>query len=370
MRILFVGGGTGGHFYPLIAVAEVLVNNEKHPELYYMGPSPYKPELLAEHNIRYVSCPAGKMRLYFSIQNFFDLFRNFFGLFVAIWKLYLIYPDVVFSKGGYTSVPVLLAARFLRIPVVIHESDAVPGRANLMAKKFAQYIAISYPDAAQYFDASRTALTGIPIRKSVKRISDNPFAELGIPEDLPLIYVTGGSLGAERVNNIMLRCLDELLPYYRIFHQVGPNRKEAMVQTAKSLISNPKLQNRYYVAEVLESKMVNALLSAASLVVTRAGSTTLFEIALHGRPSVIIPIPEDVSRDQRSNAYAYARGGGASVVEEHNLTETLLTTEINSIMSNPERWQTMSQAASSFAAADAAEKIADILLYIGEQHKS
>jgi len=125
MRILFVGGGTGGHFYPLIAVAEVLVNNEKHPELYYMGPSPYKPELLAEHNIRYVSCPAGKMRLYFSIQNFFDLFRNFFGLFVAIWKLYLIYPDVVFSKGGYTSVPVLLAARFLRIPVVIHESDSI-----------------------------------------------------------------------------------------------------------------------------------------------------------------------------------------------------------------------------------------------------
>jgi len=370
MRILFVGGGTGGHFYPLIAVAEVLVVNEKKPELYYMGPSPYKPELLTEFNIKYVSCPAGKMRLYFSIQNFFDLFRNFFGLFVAIWKLYFIYPDVVFSKGGYTSVPVLLAARFLRIPVVIHESDAVPGRANLMAKKFAEYIAISYPDAAQYFDTGRTALTGIPIRKSVQSILEDPFTELGIPNDLPLIYVTGGSLGAERVNNIILRCLDELLPHYRIFHQVGPGRKEATVLTAKTLISNPDLQGHYYVAELLDGKMVNALLNASSLVVTRAGSTTIFEIALHGRPSVIIPIPEDVSRDQRSNAYAYARSGGASVVEEHNLTETLLTSEINSIIGNQEKWQAMSVAAKSFAANDAAEKIADILLYIGDQHKS
>src|SRR3989344_3784612 len=190
MRILFVGGGTGGHFYPLIAVAEVLVNSEKRPELYYMGPNPYQPELLTEHNIKYVSCPAGKLRLYFSIQNFFDLFRNFFGLFVAIWKLYIIYPDVVFSKGGFTSVPILLAARFLRIPIVIHESDAVPGRANKLAAPFARYIAIAYAEVAEFFPSEKTALVGIPLRKEVLAIDPDPFMKLGIPNDKPLIYIT------------------------------------------------------------------------------------------------------------------------------------------------------------------------------------
>jgi len=368
-RILFVGGGTGGHFYPLIAVAETL-ETDSESELFYMGPEPYNKQSLDQLNIKYVFCPAGKLRLYFSIQNFFDIFRNFIGLFVALVKLYIIYPDVIFSKGGYTSVPVLLAARFLRIPVVIHESDSVPGRANLLAKNFARYIAIAYPEAAKYFDAKKTALVGIPFRQALKKPIPDPFAVLGIPNDAPLIYVTGGSLGAEKVNNIILRCLDELLPKYRIFHQVGQGRKEKIIQTAQSLISKPELQSRYYVAETVSSDIVNALLKAASVVVTRAGSTTLFEVAVNGKPSIVIPIPEDVSRDQTSNAYAYADSGAATVLEEQNLTESLLTSEINSIISDPARYQRMSQAALAITATDAAEKIAQILLKIAKEHNS
>lgn len=370
MRILFVGGGTGGHFYPLIAVAEVLVNLPEVPELYYMGPAPYDASLLEKNGIKFISCPAGKLRLYFSIQNFLDLFRNFFGLFVALFKLYLIYPDVIFSKGGYTSVPVLIAAKLLRIPVVIHESDSVPGRANILAKNFARYIAISYPEAAEFFDENKVALVGIPIRTELKTIQENPFAQIGIPNDLPLIYVTGGSLGAERLNNLILLCLDELLPHYRIFHQVGQGRKDGIIITAKSLINDPALQERYYVAENIDAKTVHALLTAATLVITRAGSTTLFEIAIHGKPSIVIPIPEDISRDQRSNAYAYARSGAATVLEEHNLTQTLLTSEIKSIIDNGSQWQQMSNAAAQFTHPDAAEKIAEILLKIGDEHKS
>jgi UDP-N-acetylglucosamine--N-acetylmuramyl-(pentapeptide) pyrophosphoryl-undecaprenol N-acetylglucosamine transferase len=370
MRILFVGGGTGGHFYPLIAVAEVLITHPRDPKLYYMGPNPFDKELLKKHNIKYVYCPAGKLRLYFSIQNFFDIFRNFFGVFVALFKLYLIYPDVIFSKGGYTSVPVLVAARLLRIPVVIHESDAVPGRANKIAKKFARYIAISYPQAAEFFDTKKTALIGIPLRSDIKKITENPFSVIGIPDNPPLIYVTGGSLGAERINDIILRCLDELLPYYQIYHQVGPGRKEEMVLTAKTMITDPVLQSRYFVVERVDSAMVGALLSAASLVITRAGSTTLFEIAIHGKPSLIIPIPQDVSRDQMSNAYAFARSGAATVLEEQNLTESLLTNEINSIMGDPALWQQMSVAAREFARTDAAEKISGILIQIAQEHGS
>lgn len=369
MRILFVGGGTGGHFYPLIAVAEVLASQQSRPDMFYMGPSAYDRELLNKYSIKYVYCPAGKLRLYPSIQNFLDLFRNFFGVFVAIYKLYLIYPDVIFSKGGFTSVPVLVAAKLLRIPVVIHESDAVPGRANNLAKNFARYIAVSYPEVANYFDANKVALTGIPIRSEIKIIPDNPHEIIGIPSDLPLIYVTGGSSGAERINNLLLNCLDELLPKYRIFHQVG-SKKDNIVLTAKSLITDPELQNHYYVAEKVDARMVGALMSASTVIITRAGSTTLFEIAIHGKPSIVIPIPEDISRDQRSNAYAYARSGAASVIEEQNLTESLLVSEIHSIIDNPNKQGEMSAAALTFAKPDAAVNIAAVLLQIGNEHNS
>ncbi|HMO83159.1 MAG TPA: UDP-N-acetylglucosamine--N-acetylmuramyl-(pentapeptide) pyrophosphoryl-undecaprenol N-acetylglucosamine transferase [Candidatus Paceibacterota bacterium] len=368
MRILIVGGGTGGHFYPLLAVAESLTEQSPKLDLYYMGPEPYNLPMLQAQDIKFIYCPAGKLRLYPSIQNFFDFFRNIAGVFVALVKLFWLYPDVIFSKGGYTSVPVLLAARFLRIPVVIHDSDTVPGRASLLAKNFARYVAVSYPEAAKFFPVNKTALIGIPLRSEVTAPISDPFSVLGITNDLPLIYVTGGSSGAERLNDIVLRCLDELLPNYRIFHQVGSGKKAQLVVTAQRLISNTNLQNRYFIAEHLDGHTVNALLTAAQIVISRAGSTTIFEIATHGKPSIIIPIPENISRDQRTNAYAYAKTGAASVLEEENLTETLLTTEINSIITNPARYTEMSTAAKAFASTDAAAKIAQILLKVGTEH--
>ena len=370
MKIGFVGGGTGGHFYPLIAVANELNSTEAKPQLYYFGPSPYDKDLLTATDIRYIYCPAGKLRRYFSIQNFFDIFRNFFGIFVAVWKLYVIYPDVIFSKGGYTSVPILIAARFLRIPVVIHESDAVPGRANKMAVKFARYIGVAYDEAAQFFPAEKTALVGIPLRKEVTRIIDNPFEQLGIPNDKPLIYVTGGSLGADRVNNLILSSLSQLLQNYNIFHQTGQANLEELRLSAQSLLADTTLMENYYVEGNVSADIVSALMSAASVVITRAGSTTLFEIASHGKPSIIIPIPEDISRDQRTNAYSFARSGAATVLEEHNLTPNLLAGEIHSIISNPERYASMSQAARSLYIEGAAEKIANILISIGTEHGS
>ncbi len=369
-KILLVGGGTGGHFYPTIAVAETLKNINPSIELYYMGPDQYDSIALAENSIKFIYCPAGKMRIYPSLRNFFDFFKNIFGIFVAVFKLYAMYPDVIFSKGSYTSVPVIVAAIFLRIPLVIHESDTVPGRANLLAKKFARYIAISYSEASPYFDTNRTALIGIPIRKSIIRIPENPFTELGIPEDLPLIYVTGGSLGAERINNIIIKSLNELLPYYRIFHQVGGHRKNEITITAKAVIKDKNLLSRYFVADKLNADSVSALLSAASIIITRAGSTSLFEIAQHGRPSIVIPIPENISRDQRSNAYAYARSGAAIVIEENNLTETILNNEISTIMNNESIWTNMSLAAKNFSDSGASEKIATILISICEEHKT
>jgi len=369
MRIGFVGGGTGGHFYPLMAIAHELNVNEVKPELFYFGPSPYDKGELEKLNIRYVSCPAGKLRRYFSIQNFIDIFRNFFGIFVAIWKLYVIYPDVIFSKGGYTSVPILTAARFLNIPIVIHESDAVPGRANKLFAKKARYIGIAYDDAAQFFPADKTALIGIPLRPEIKQIPANSFEQLGIPNDKPLIFVTGGSSGAERINNLIIGSLAQLLPDYRIFHQTGPANIETLRLTAQTFLKDSPLQDSYYLVGKVTGDTVAALLNAASLVITRAGSTTLFEIAYHGKPAIVIPIPEDVSRDQRANSYAYARSGAASVIEEHNLTQNLLAQEIRSIISDPDHYASMSQAAKGMFVDGAAQKIASILISIGTEHE-
>lgn len=370
MRIGFVGGGTGGHFYPLMAVAQELKKSEHKPELYYFGPSPYDKAQLEKLQIKYINCPAGKLRLYFSIQNIIDIFRNFFGVFIAIFKLYILYPDVIFSKGGFTSVPILTAARLLRIPVVIHESDAVPGRANKMATGFARFIGIAYDDTAQFFPPEKTALVGIPIRSEIMNPPSDPFAFLNIPNDKPLIYVTGGSMGAERINNIIILSLSLLLPHYRIFHQTGAANIEELRLTAQTLLKDSPLQEDYYLEGSISGEMVAALLSAATLVITRAGSTTLFEIAYHGKPSIVIPIPEDISRDQRTNAYAYARSGAATVLEEHNLTQNLLAQEINTIISSPEQTAKMSQAAKDTFIDDAAAKIAGSLISIGIEHGS
>lgn len=370
MKIALVGGGSGGHFYPLIAVAEQLNQSPERPELLYFGPNPYDLTALATHNITHVYCPAGKVRRYFSLANIIDFFRNIAGLCVAFYKLYWIYPDVIFSKGGFTSVPILLMGRFYRIPVVIHESDSKPGRANLLARKFARYVAISYDDVATYFPPDKTALTGIPIRSSLLTTNPNAHELLGIPRDLPLIYVTGGSLGAERINNLILRSLNELLPHFRIFHQTGAPHEATVIASAQTLIPDTTLLSRYYAKGTIPAETVSALLDAAAIVITRAGSTTLFEIALHGKPAIIIPIPEEVSHDQKTNAYAYARTGAASVLEEGNVTEHLLQAEINAIMQNPAKYQAMQAAALQFAPKDAAAKIAQVLIAIGKEHGS
>jgi UDP-N-acetylglucosamine--N-acetylmuramyl-(pentapeptide) pyrophosphoryl-undecaprenol N-acetylglucosamine transferase len=367
-RIVFVGGASGGHFYPLMAVADALRTHTPDASLYYIGPSPYKKELLAQYGITYISCPAGKIRRYFSLQNIVDVFRSFFGIFVAIYKLYILYPDVIFSKGSYTAVPILIAARFLRIPVVIHESDSKPGRANRIARSFARYIGIAYDDVAAYFPKEKTALIGIPLRKEILIPHTDPFAFLGIPPDKPLLYVTGGSQGAEKINTVILQSLGELLPHYRVFHQVGDANVAGVQAAAKIMLENSPYSSNYFVVGSVAGEYVSALLDAAALVITRAGSTTLFEIAAHGVPAIIIPIPEDVSHDQRSNAYAYARNGAASVIEEMNLTDHLLSSEISSIISNPTRHSAMETAARALAMPDASEKIASLLISITNEH--
>ena len=377
MKILFTGGGTGGHFYPIIAVAEALRDEVKErkvipPQLYYMAPSPYNARVLFDNEIGFVPVPAGKMRRYFSLLNFSDLFKTAYGCVSAIFKVYSIYPDVVFGKGGYASFPALLAARILAIPVVIHESDSRPGRVSRWAGKFARKIALSYPAAAPFFGAknqAKIAYTGNPIRSSIVQPLRNGAHEfLKLEQETPTVLVLGGSQGATAVNDAVLEALPELLNRYQIIHQTGKANLEEIRQTSSVILKDHPYASRYHPFDYLNDLAMRMSTGVADIVVSRAGST-IFEIAAWAIPSIIIPLPASISHDQTANAFAYAETGAASVIEENNLHGHILAEEIDRICGSPAIKETMKKQAAAFARLDSARLIAAAILDIALRHE-
>jgi len=374
MKILLTGGGTGGHFYPLIAIAEKLIeiaDKEKiiDLKLYYMSDSPYDKRMLFENSITYVQIPAGKMRRYFSIQNFFDFFSTATGMFFGLLSMFFIYPDVVISKGGYAAFPAVFAARILRIPVIVHESDSYPGKLNVWTAKFAQKVAISWPEAIEYLPKEKTALTGQPIRKNIlhgDNIGAHEFFKLN--SDLPVILVLGGSQGAEIINNIFIEVLPDLLSKYQIIHQAGIKNIDDVLSRSKIVMENNNNITRYVATPYLNNLATRMAAGIADIIVSRAGSA-IFEIASWGVPSIIIPITNSNGDHQRKNAYNYARTGACEVIDESNLTPHVLVSEIDKLMSNKEKLAHMKEAALSFASPDAAEKIASEAIKIAESHE-
>ena len=375
MKILLTGGGTGGHFFPLIAIAEKLIElSEKEKiidlKLYYMSDSPYDKRVLFENKIIFVQIPAGKMRTYFSVRNFFDIFKTATGLFFGLLNMFFIYPDVVISKGGYAAFPAVFAARLLRIPVIIHESDSYPGRLNVWTAKFAEKIAVSWPEAVEYLPKEKTALTGQPIRKGILHGDPNGAHEFfKLSKDLPTILVIGGSQGAEMINNIIVDALPELLTRYQIIHQAGERNIEEVKSRAKLLLGENNPNSSRYVPmaflSVLDTRMAAG---CANLIISRAGSY-IFEIASWGIPSIIIPITNSNGDHQRKNAFNYARNGACEVVEESNLTLHLIVAEIDKLLSAPEKLEKMKENALAFANHDAAEKIAQAAIDIALTHE-
>ncbi len=378
MKILFVGGGTGGHFYPIIAVAQAVQARARErkilpPKLYFMAPAKYNPRALFDAEIEFVYVPAGKMRRYFSLLNFTDIFKTIFGCLTAIIKMYSIYPDVIFSKGGYTSFPPLVAARLLGIPVVIHESDSHPGRVNAWAGKFARRIALSYPSAVKYFKvkgaAEKIAYTGNPIRGEIATpLTNGAFEFLKLEAGTPVVLVLGGSQGAQSINDVIVQALPELLNSYQIIHQTGRANLEEIKATTSVMLKDHPYGYRYHPFDYLDELALRMSAGASTVIVSRAGST-IFEIAAWGVPSIIIPLPHSISHDQTANAFAYAETGAASIIEENNLTSHVLIEEIRRITGSPAISGTMRDRAKAFARLDSAAVIAEAVLNIALEHE-
>lgn len=379
MTIAFTGGGSGGHFYPIIAIAEALQDlvREEHllaPKLYYLAPHRFDEKALFENGIAYIRIPAGKMRRYASVRNITDTFATFVGTIVAVLTLFRIYPDVVVSKGGYASVPTVLAARLLRIPVIIHESDAKPGRANLLAAKFATKIAVAFDSTATFFPAkvqSKIARTGIPIRKALMRVETEGARQyLGLESGVPTVLVLGGSQGAVRINEAVLSSLPDLVSFANVIHQTGPANFKNVESVSNVVLSSAPHADRYHPINYLDQVSMQRAAGIADIIVSRAGANSIAEIGLWKKPAILIPIPESVSHDQRTNAYAYARTGAAIVIEEENLTPHLLVAEIKRITGDADLTKQMGAAAEGFTDPDSARILAREVLAIALPHEA
>jgi len=375
MKIVFTGGGTGGHFYPIIAVVQKvnqIIDREKilGAKLYYISDSPYDKEMLFENGLLYEEINTGKMRAYFSFQNFIDIFKTFFGVLNAIFKIFSIYPDVVFCKGGYASFPTVFAARILRIPVVVHESDSVPGRVNKWAGHFAKKVAVSFLETADYFSSKKVAWTGQPIRTEIEHPAERNEAlkYFKLEGDVPILLFLGGSQGAELINNTILDALPRLINNYQIIHQTGVNNFKMVSDRAAVVLTDHPHKLRYLPMPFLSSLPLKMASGAATLVISRAGSM-LFEIASWGIPSILIPITNTSLDHQKKNAFSYARAGACSVIEEANMTANILSGEIERITEDKASYNVMAQNAKAFNKPDAAMKIARALIDIALSHE-
>ena len=279
-----------------------------------------------------------------------------------------------FSPAGDTfdrrqPLPALFAARFWKIPLIIHESDTVPGRANKWGSKFASRIAVSFPQAASFFPQDKVAHTGNPIRREVRSPAQAPErSEFNLGEGTRTIFIIGGSLGSQTVNEVILQTLPELLKDYEVIHQTGRGNLADMNARSKVLLQNHPEKQRYHPFGYLSTSQVAAAGRLCDIVISRAGST-IFEIAAWSKPAILIPIADSNGDHQRENAYAYSESGAADVLEESNLTTTILKNQIQKILGDEKRSKLMSERAAHFAKTDAAETIAREILEIALKHE-
>lgn len=374
LRILFTGGGTGGHIYPILAVAEELQNwsaqNGEKIDLRYLGvPGQYQ-GILEKNGIRVSKILSSKLRRYFDLRNILDFPKFILSFFQAVWKVLWIMPDVLFSKGGPGALPIVLACRFYRVPVIIHESDATAGLVNRASSRYAKRIGVSFNSSISLFSGN-VAVIGNPVRPFLfeEEISKESAKRIfGLNEEKPVILILGGSQGSTRINDFFLDIITELIKDFQVIHQTGWNNFE---ETKNELnVISEKLseeeKRRYKLIAYLGEKDLKDAYSAADIIVSRAGSGSIFEIAALGKPSILIPLPEAASNHQVLNAYEYAKSGATIVTEEGNLTPNIFLNQLKKLFSDPEILRKMGEAAQKFSKPQAAKIIAEAILELAK----
>lgn len=359
-RVVLSGGVSGGHTFPLIAVARAL--KSQFPEgidfLFIGSKGHFESESMATEGIRAQYVLTGKLRRYFSLLNFTDPFKVPLGFLQALWKLFIYMPDAVFAKGGSASVPVVLAAWVYRIPVVIHDSDAVAGRANRFLSRFATRIAIAYPSARAYFPPEKTALTGNPVREEILTgEASRGAATLGLAGDKPVLMVLGGSQGATLLNEAVLHILPELLKAgIQVVHQTGRENYETIARIVQE--HGLGAQVGYVARDFFSASGLADALALATVVLSRAGASTIAELAATKKATILVPLASAANDEQRMNAYDIAKIGGVEVLEESNLGEHILLQKILTLMQDASLRSALGERIHQFYHPDASQAIA------------
>ena len=369
MRILFTGGGTAGHIFPIIAIVRELRKAGSDAKFFYAGPKDDFGEiLLSQEGIKLKWILAGKVRRYFSfksvLENIVDiLFKTPLGLIQSFFYVFALAPDLIFSKGGYGSLGTVIASQVLQVPIILHESDVTPGLANRFISRLARQIFVAFPVAqTEYFSQEKMIAVGNPLRAELLRGNKDKAKEyFDLTGEKPVILVLGGSQGAQAVNDLLLAILPDLLADFEIIHQTGSKNLEQLKAEAKVVISED-LNRRYHPIGFLKEVELRDAFEISELVISRAGSGSIFEIAALQKPSILIPLSSSAQDHQLKNAYAYAQNKAAVVMEEANLTPRFFHEKIKYLFANPDELQKMSQRAREFSRPDSAKIIAGYII--------
>ena len=327
-RIILTGGGTAGHVTPNIALLPKL--KEAGYDINYIGSyDGIEKKLINDFNIPYYGISSGKLRRYFDVKNFTDPFKVLKGLGEASKLMKQLKPDIVFSKGGFVTVPVVYAAKRLNIPVIIHESDMTPGLANKLSLPFASKVCCNFPETVQYLPEGKAVLTGSPIRQEL--LSGNKLAGIKLCNftvNKPIIMVIGGSMGAVAVNQAVRSALPKLLENYQIVHLCGKGKLDASLANKKGYVQFE------YVKEELKD-----LFAMTDVVISRAGANAICELLALKKPNILIPLSAAASRgDQILNAKSFEKQGFSLVIQEESVTDELLIRSIDELYQNKSKY--------------------------------
>ena len=323
-KIVLTGGGTAGHVTPNIALIPEL--QKQGYEIYYIGSHDgIEKKLIEDYGIPYYGISSGKLRRYFDLKNFTDPFRVVKGLFDAQKLLKTIKPDVVFSKGGFVTVPVVMAAKNCKIPAIIHESDMTPGLANKISIPSAHKVCCNFPETVNYLPEGKAVLTGSPIRRELfDGIRQEGLDFCGFNNEKPVILIIGGSLGSVAINNAVRAILPQLLEKYQIIHLCGKGNLD------ETLNDTPGYVQFEYIKKELPD-----LMDAADIVISRAGANAICELLALKKPTILIPLSAAASRgDQILNAQSFEKQGYSYLLKEEDVTEQSLMEAVDYVFRN------------------------------------
>jgi UDP-N-acetylglucosamine--N-acetylmuramyl-(pentapeptide) pyrophosphoryl-undecaprenol N-acetylglucosamine transferase len=343
-KILLTGGGTAGHVTPHLALLPLL--RKRGYDISYIGTAQgIERELMVRENVPYYAIPAGKLRRYNDLKNLTDIIRIKIGFLKSLVLIAKIRPDILFSKGGFVSCPVVWASWVLRIPVVIHESDISPGLANRLSLPFAARICCSFPETLRHLPEKKAILTGIPVRETLLRGDPEKGRSLcGFGDRKPVVMVIGGSQGAQAINAAVRETLDRLLPEFNVCHVCGRGNlgEPSVPATGGQDNLSPTVpasgghsrSSSYAQFEYVNEELAD-LFALADVAVSRAGATTLFELLALKKPSLLIPLPLSASRgDQILNAASFEKQGWCRVLPQERMTPESLAENIRKVFLN------------------------------------